>query len=634
MTPSLPNGAHTVELDVTERFAELVARPEAEIALDEAALLIAAHAHPDLDVDARLAQLDRPRGATAARLPTRQLAHAAVRRARASRGNADRLRRPAQLVPRRRARPPPRHPDHAERADDRGRAAAAGSRCTASACPATSSSAAARASGSIRSTGAPGSTSPGCAALLRGARTPAGRSVRRSCCRSGPLAIVERMLGNLQHTLMQRDPARCVWVAELRLRIPGISLASRVRARGLLGRLGQFAGSAALDACRRALRGARRPRGEGCAEQAARVRRERLRRAPTDRALGSVARMAQSRSRCSRSAPCCSRTRVLPLHIFEPRYRGADRDVPPRRRPVRRRPDRARLRGRRRRLALRRRHRRPHRRGRAHARRPVPARHRRHRTLPRASGGSTTIRIPRAEIDVIDEPKRRSPPARPPVAPSVRAAARPGAGDERGARRPHRPGRRRRSSTHDPLRASFEAAALAPDRPARRPAAARARRPVRSASTSSRSCSTTRPRCSSCGSPEAELRPVGRGRWTTRPRTRRTARTDRASRPGSRGSIERVPRGVRASENDDSSELADYDQHPADTATETFEREKDLVDPRAARGRARPSCRPRWRASTTAPTASTRSPASPSTPRASTRCPTARTNIDPRRATR
>jgi RNA polymerase-binding transcription factor DksA len=30
------------------------------------------------------------------------------------------------------------------------------------------------------------------------------------------------------------------------------------------------------------------------------------------------------------------------------------------------------------------------------------------------------------------------------------------------------------------------------------------------------------------------------------------------------------------SENDGMSELADYDQHPADTASETFEREKDL----------------------------------------------------------
>jgi RNA polymerase-binding transcription factor DksA len=35
-------------------------------------------------------------------------------------------------------------------------------------------------------------------------------------------------------------------------------------------------------------------------------------------------------------------------------------------------------------------------------------------------------------------------------------------------------------------------------------------------------------------------------------------------------------RAELGSEGDDSSELADYDQHPADTASETFEREKDL----------------------------------------------------------
>ena len=40
------------------RFAELLARPESEIPLDQAALLIAAHAHPDLHFDVRLAQLD------------------------------------------------------------------------------------------------------------------------------------------------------------------------------------------------------------------------------------------------------------------------------------------------------------------------------------------------------------------------------------------------------------------------------------------------------------------------------------------------------------------------------------------------------------------------------------------------
>ncbi|HET7487305.1 MAG TPA: transglutaminase-like domain-containing protein [Acidimicrobiales bacterium] len=42
----------------TERFAELVAGPEEDLPLDEAALLIAAHAYPDLDVAAQLARLD------------------------------------------------------------------------------------------------------------------------------------------------------------------------------------------------------------------------------------------------------------------------------------------------------------------------------------------------------------------------------------------------------------------------------------------------------------------------------------------------------------------------------------------------------------------------------------------------
>lgn len=42
----------------TERFAKLVRGPEDEIPLDEAALLIAAHAHPDLDVGAEMARLD------------------------------------------------------------------------------------------------------------------------------------------------------------------------------------------------------------------------------------------------------------------------------------------------------------------------------------------------------------------------------------------------------------------------------------------------------------------------------------------------------------------------------------------------------------------------------------------------
>jgi RNA polymerase-binding transcription factor DksA len=41
------------------------------------------------------------------------------------------------------------------------------------------------------------------------------------------------------------------------------------------------------------------------------------------------------------------------------------------------------------------------------------------------------------------------------------------------------------------------------------------------------------------------------------------------------GLVHELRSGLGA-DGDDSSELADYDQHPADTASETFEREKDL----------------------------------------------------------
>ncbi len=44
--------------DPTAQFAELVKGPESELPLDRAALLIAAHADPALDVDAELAGLD------------------------------------------------------------------------------------------------------------------------------------------------------------------------------------------------------------------------------------------------------------------------------------------------------------------------------------------------------------------------------------------------------------------------------------------------------------------------------------------------------------------------------------------------------------------------------------------------
>jgi regulator of sirC expression with transglutaminase-like and TPR domain len=46
-------------VEATERFAALFVKPEPQLRLDEASLLIAAHAYPDLDVDRELERLDR-----------------------------------------------------------------------------------------------------------------------------------------------------------------------------------------------------------------------------------------------------------------------------------------------------------------------------------------------------------------------------------------------------------------------------------------------------------------------------------------------------------------------------------------------------------------------------------------------
>jgi regulator of sirC expression with transglutaminase-like and TPR domain len=45
-------------VEATERFREVTSRPDAAVPLDEAALLIAAHAYPTLDLDAEMGRLD------------------------------------------------------------------------------------------------------------------------------------------------------------------------------------------------------------------------------------------------------------------------------------------------------------------------------------------------------------------------------------------------------------------------------------------------------------------------------------------------------------------------------------------------------------------------------------------------
>jgi regulator of sirC expression with transglutaminase-like and TPR domain len=65
----------------------------------------------------------------------------------------------------------------------------------------------------------------------------------------GPRAVLARVLANLVHSAAGRDPATSIWATRLRLRIPGLSIVERRAGAALLGRLGRFAEAAnALDA--------------------------------------------------------------------------------------------------------------------------------------------------------------------------------------------------------------------------------------------------------------------------------------------------------------------------------------------------------------------------------------------------
>ena len=86
----------------------------------------------------------------------------------------------------------------------------------------------------------------------------------------GSLAILDRMLANLQHSLIERAPARAAWPTRLRLRIPGISPAQRAELAALLGSFGHFSEAATeLDTLARDLPGSG---AEQAAQAAARFR--------------------------------------------------------------------------------------------------------------------------------------------------------------------------------------------------------------------------------------------------------------------------------------------------------------------------------------------------------------------------
>src|ERR1700722_19558482 len=55
---SMSSEGYASGVDAAARWAELLQRPEEDLPLDEAALVIAAHADPAMDVEAQLVRLD------------------------------------------------------------------------------------------------------------------------------------------------------------------------------------------------------------------------------------------------------------------------------------------------------------------------------------------------------------------------------------------------------------------------------------------------------------------------------------------------------------------------------------------------------------------------------------------------
>ena len=236
--------------DVTDRFTALVQGAPDRIALDEAALLIAAHAHADLDVAARLAHLDEL--AAQVRVADAPGVAAALFGDGGFTGNTVDYYDPSN--------------SYLDDVLDR----RLGIPITLSVLMIEVGR---RAGVPLAGVGMPGHFLVGsdgieqwfdpfhgpeplgvdeCEALYArqlGAVALAQPLQREQLAAVGPLAILDRMLANLQQTLLQRDPAAAAWPTRLRLAFPSLPPHVRAQLAATLGSLGQFGEAAAqLDA--------------------------------------------------------------------------------------------------------------------------------------------------------------------------------------------------------------------------------------------------------------------------------------------------------------------------------------------------------------------------------------------------
>ena len=226
----------------TRRFAELMALPEADVPLDEAALLIAAHAQPDLDVGHEVGRLDE----LAAECPAPTL-EGVIRHLfddLGFRGNTEDYANPAnsylhEVLTRRVGIP--------------------------ISLSVVTMEVGRRLGVPLVGIGMPGHF------LVRHLGDPpvfldpfgGGRRLDESGCEAifrrlggtgpwsaryvdpvGTRAILNRMLLNLQGTFLPRDLRSAAWVLQLRLAIPGLVPGERRHLARALGSLGQFAAAA------------------------------------------------------------------------------------------------------------------------------------------------------------------------------------------------------------------------------------------------------------------------------------------------------------------------------------------------------------------------------------------------------
>ena len=246
--------------DATERFAALV-RGDDGIALDEGALLIAAHAHPSLDIPARLVELD----ALAADVADTTATASAVASglfAPASRSGTEPGAFTGNTVD---------YYDPANSYLDDVLDRRLGIPITLSVLMIEVGR---RAGVALHGVGMPGhflvgvTPAPGtgpvpveffdpfhggarldveaCAHLFAQVHGAAEGFRPEYLAPVGPRAVLDRMLANLQQTFLARAPGAAAWPTRLRLQFPDLTPARRSELAALLGRLGQFSEAATV----------------------------------------------------------------------------------------------------------------------------------------------------------------------------------------------------------------------------------------------------------------------------------------------------------------------------------------------------------------------------------------------------